>query len=601
MSFDIDIWQELGISATQDKKAIKKAYAKKLKVVSPEKDPEGFKRLRWAYEQVLNRVNNLNENDFEIKPSIDSESLEKQDLAEVEPFNLIKEIIRCLNYSLESQAIAYLEEMVANGELNSIMVRQALERSMFDYLYSVDTNKKWPADFVVLMINILGLEDLAENDRVLSQHLDYFHFKTVCKRNDWTKDEYVAHQKLQDSVNDILIAIRVSLFEDGETSAIKVLEDYISQDLFKNRKFVSEFRFRFLNELNQYFPGSFPLELSKEIEGCLDLLSLDGNDSFSDVLNNLKERKEASLEVSKYRDFAMKHPNSAKGICYRVFLGQSTLSNNISDKTYFIYKEVLNFLKYFSSFSEKAKYFEMIGDEALTNVKNWVTDIESVNGENFKKGTDKLQPLLTILKQWGVVLAIISFVSISYMGLDYLKVIPEFKSKDKLMGIGYLVLLGVGCWTIASGYHLYEKYIGHHIYGLRHQISVNQKLRKKTIGCLLVVSILVATLSNSWNLLFVYLMLLSVVSCFFLSGLMSLALVFLPFFPAMELAKLNGVHVDSEPNLILHVIMAWVMYGSYIGINHLKYKLMPGTSPHLIAIWTGLAAFYTFVVMYLAA
>lgn len=46
-------WQILGISPTNDKKAIKRAYAKTLKVTKPDEKPEAFKRLHGAYEEAL--------------------------------------------------------------------------------------------------------------------------------------------------------------------------------------------------------------------------------------------------------------------------------------------------------------------------------------------------------------------------------------------------------------------------------------------------------------------------------------------------------------------------------------------------------------------
>jgi hypothetical protein len=46
-------WQTLGVEPYADKRAIKRAYAKKLKSVRPDDDPEGFQRLRAAYESAL--------------------------------------------------------------------------------------------------------------------------------------------------------------------------------------------------------------------------------------------------------------------------------------------------------------------------------------------------------------------------------------------------------------------------------------------------------------------------------------------------------------------------------------------------------------------
>ncbi|WP_345844077.1 J domain-containing protein [Shewanella algae] len=49
----MDIWQILGITATQDETAIKQAYRTQLRDCHPEDNPEGFRALRSAYEQAL--------------------------------------------------------------------------------------------------------------------------------------------------------------------------------------------------------------------------------------------------------------------------------------------------------------------------------------------------------------------------------------------------------------------------------------------------------------------------------------------------------------------------------------------------------------------
>ncbi|MNH98973.1 DnaJ domain protein [compost metagenome] len=49
----MDIWTILGIESTKDTSAIKKAYAKLLKVYHPEDDPQGYQKLREAYELAM--------------------------------------------------------------------------------------------------------------------------------------------------------------------------------------------------------------------------------------------------------------------------------------------------------------------------------------------------------------------------------------------------------------------------------------------------------------------------------------------------------------------------------------------------------------------
>ena len=64
----IEAFQILGIAAVKDERAIRNAYREKLNVTNPEDDPEGFKRLRGAYEEACRYAKEPEEAAGEEKP-----------------------------------------------------------------------------------------------------------------------------------------------------------------------------------------------------------------------------------------------------------------------------------------------------------------------------------------------------------------------------------------------------------------------------------------------------------------------------------------------------------------------------------------------------
>ena len=64
-----DFFNTLGIEATKEEKEIKKAYRAKLHTVNPEDNPDGFKRLREAYEEALKYARQKEEKPENLSPA----------------------------------------------------------------------------------------------------------------------------------------------------------------------------------------------------------------------------------------------------------------------------------------------------------------------------------------------------------------------------------------------------------------------------------------------------------------------------------------------------------------------------------------------------
>ena len=51
------MWEILGIEPTTDEGAIRKAYARELKLHRPDKDPQGYQQLREAFDEARRYAN----------------------------------------------------------------------------------------------------------------------------------------------------------------------------------------------------------------------------------------------------------------------------------------------------------------------------------------------------------------------------------------------------------------------------------------------------------------------------------------------------------------------------------------------------------------
>lgn len=117
-----DIWEILKIAPTNDKKEIKRAYAKQSAIYHPEDNPEEFKQIQAAYQQAMAQTRNK-------ISSYQGVDIDKE-LSKNKPVEIIvdqyQEIID-ENINIEIEDIGqYQEELVKKRDDNSIIIDEVI-------------------------------------------------------------------------------------------------------------------------------------------------------------------------------------------------------------------------------------------------------------------------------------------------------------------------------------------------------------------------------------------------------------------------------------------------------------------------------------------
>ena len=128
----VEIFQVLGIEQTKDERAIKNAYREKLAVTNPEDNPEGFKRLRTAYEAACNYANSPDEEEAQEEQDNSPAGLWAQKAAEIYGRMIERFLTISLNayqnnqkYStipLHKEIFAFFERGIFYGEKNVLFL-----------------------------------------------------------------------------------------------------------------------------------------------------------------------------------------------------------------------------------------------------------------------------------------------------------------------------------------------------------------------------------------------------------------------------------------------------------------------------------------------
>ena len=186
----MNYWEILGIERTNDKKTIKRAYAKKSREVHPEEHPEEFKRLHEAYEYALEYSNEIGFPNVVVSSkesnteNVDIESTEEENL-----FDSLKKTTEEISEETEKESSLEEENLFDSLKKTTEEIPKALEEepskdSNFEDKDYIDFEKIFEQDAVSYFEEVKSLTDksLEELDKLYKNKVKKFEsWDEVCK------------------------------------------------------------------------------------------------------------------------------------------------------------------------------------------------------------------------------------------------------------------------------------------------------------------------------------------------------------------------------------------------------------------------------------
>jgi hypothetical protein len=162
----MDFWAVLDLQSTTDIPTIKKAYAAKLKIHHPEDDPEGFQRVRLAYENAL-KFAQYNKRMIIIAASGQQGQLFRessdcsQDLVHISPSI-------ALNRDIQSTKEEIINEFI--GRVKTLYTDPNLKNDLTQWKHILEDEKYWNLEIKkslnVCLLNFLANPDVEPRERL---------------------------------------------------------------------------------------------------------------------------------------------------------------------------------------------------------------------------------------------------------------------------------------------------------------------------------------------------------------------------------------------------------------------------------------------------
>jgi tetratricopeptide (TPR) repeat protein len=262
-------WELLGIDPTDNPSIIKKAYAKKLKVYHPEDDPEGYQRLREAYDMIMKQqkelarrkkkqsaeeqnkinkdINNILIHEENVEQSATEELIHPANFVAVdhlaESFHkkeaLVDEFIRkveMLYHDFPSRiVIDHWAELLNSDVIWNLELKRKLSFSLLDFFVE---HHYLPKDIWRLLENSFQWKDeiqasvMAFQDQVSDKFFDYYKKQL----DDSPGFDYQILLEVEDINYDLFLHYREEAVDALSTNNVTKAEEYMEKalDIFSN-------------------------------------------------------------------------------------------------------------------------------------------------------------------------------------------------------------------------------------------------------------------------------------------------------------------------------------------------------------------------------
>ncbi len=273
----MDAWEYLGLAPTDDLRALKRAYAKKLRVTPPEDDPEGFKRLRAAYEFLMDDIENRpidaqhNEDTkvSEASGAVVSDKTEEDTLSDEEIADnkaklcaqgFVHELVDAVNDRGIEEGLKVLQNIYHRDDMISIDVSEYFDIGLYNALLHIENIDLQTSLFSHLMA-LPEVQQRHGNDWRLSQVKEYIEQRLEQRHFDEKEQKKSERQALFDLSQHWVEALERSLSDQGDEQACEMLRGFLADERYKDKRLQGVFSHAITLWVEDFTPRHWPLAL----------------------------------------------------------------------------------------------------------------------------------------------------------------------------------------------------------------------------------------------------------------------------------------------------------------------------------------------------